>query len=261
MPQRLYKKALFIAEVLDFQLVLLWRAKTTEVCLLCERREGYMERTFHVVLWVLVGGECGEATGFEFKHDYTVIDSPRAVTFRDIYRVQMIMRFNEIHKFSDGTLQQIDEALDYREQGLHVRYPEKAKDMMYLSESGELCGWTDPRWRLPRLQECFSCVRAKPKLIPAIHLLEIITAQEVSFERSGIANMAIINVKGDSGGEGGGKMVLGNRDESLGKMQVWPLKVISDLANLVLVVLKLLRVGKLAPSELYLVLAKPPLLV
>ncbi|GJS52081.1 hypothetical protein Tco_0625443 [Tanacetum coccineum] len=28
--------------------------------------------------------------------------------------MQMIMRFNEIHKFSDGTLQQIDEALDYR---------------------------------------------------------------------------------------------------------------------------------------------------
>nr|GEW46591.1 hypothetical protein [Tanacetum cinerariifolium] len=32
----------------------------------------------------------------------------------DSYGVQMIMRFNEIHKFSDGTLQQIDEALDYR---------------------------------------------------------------------------------------------------------------------------------------------------
>ncbi|GKB20253.1 hypothetical protein Tco_0854176 [Tanacetum coccineum] len=55
-----------------------------------------------------------DATGFEFKHDYTVIDSPRAVTFRDRYGVQMILRFNEIHKFSDGTLQQIDEALDYR---------------------------------------------------------------------------------------------------------------------------------------------------
>nr|GFB73962.1 hypothetical protein [Tanacetum cinerariifolium] len=26
----------------------------------------------------------------------------------------MMMRFNEIHKFSDGTLHQIDEALDYR---------------------------------------------------------------------------------------------------------------------------------------------------
>nr|GFC33046.1 hypothetical protein [Tanacetum cinerariifolium] len=36
-----------------------------------------------------------------------------AVTFRDKYGVQMIMRFNEIHKFSDGTLHQIDEALDY----------------------------------------------------------------------------------------------------------------------------------------------------
>ncbi|GJZ30010.1 hypothetical protein Tco_0575057 [Tanacetum coccineum] len=55
-----------------------------------------------------------DATGFEFKHDFTIIDSPRAVTFRDKYGVQMIMRFNEIHKFSDGTLQQIDEALDYR---------------------------------------------------------------------------------------------------------------------------------------------------
>nr|GEU73819.1 copia protein [Tanacetum cinerariifolium] len=32
----------------------------------------------------------------------------------DKYRVKMIMRFNKIHKFSDGTLHQIDEALDYR---------------------------------------------------------------------------------------------------------------------------------------------------
>ncbi|GJZ92799.1 hypothetical protein Tco_0664864 [Tanacetum coccineum] len=48
-----------------------------------------------------------EATGYEFKHDYTVIDSPRAVTFRDKYGVQMIMRFNEIHKFSDGTLHRL----------------------------------------------------------------------------------------------------------------------------------------------------------
>ncbi|GJV61137.1 hypothetical protein Tco_1467237 [Tanacetum coccineum] len=54
-----------------------------------------------------------DATGFEFNHDFTVIDSPRAITFRDKYGVQMIMHFNEIHKFSDGTLQQIDEALDY----------------------------------------------------------------------------------------------------------------------------------------------------
>nr|GFA47262.1 hypothetical protein [Tanacetum cinerariifolium] len=55
-----------------------------------------------------------DATGFEYKHDYTVIDSPMAVIFQDKYRVQMMMRFNEIHKFIDGTLQQIDKALDYR---------------------------------------------------------------------------------------------------------------------------------------------------
>nr|GEZ68632.1 hypothetical protein [Tanacetum cinerariifolium] len=55
-----------------------------------------------------------DAKGFEYKHDYTVIDSPRAVIFRDKYGVQMMMRLNEIHKFSDGKLQQIDEALDYR---------------------------------------------------------------------------------------------------------------------------------------------------
>nr|GFC10738.1 hypothetical protein [Tanacetum cinerariifolium] len=54
------------------------------------------------------------ATGFEYKHDYTVIESPRAVIFRDKYGVQMMMCFNEIHKFSDGTLLQIDVALDYR---------------------------------------------------------------------------------------------------------------------------------------------------
>nr|GEV53559.1 histone deacetylase 14 [Tanacetum cinerariifolium] len=55
-----------------------------------------------------------DATGFEYKHGYMVIDSPRAVTFWDRYGVQMIMRFIKIHKFSDGTLHQTDEGLDYR---------------------------------------------------------------------------------------------------------------------------------------------------
>ncbi|GJR32941.1 hypothetical protein Tco_1109173 [Tanacetum coccineum] len=55
-----------------------------------------------------------EAIGLEFMHHYKILDSPRAVVFRDKYGMQMIMYFNEIHKFSDRTLQQIDEALDYR---------------------------------------------------------------------------------------------------------------------------------------------------
>ncbi|GJY72188.1 hypothetical protein Tco_0475891 [Tanacetum coccineum] len=57
---------------------------------------------------------CWVATGLEFIHDYKILDSPRAVVFRYKYGMHMIMCFNEIHKFSDGTLQQIDEALDYR---------------------------------------------------------------------------------------------------------------------------------------------------
>nr|GFC93108.1 hypothetical protein [Tanacetum cinerariifolium] len=61
-----------------------------------------------------------DSMGFEYKHDYTIINSPRAVMFRDKYGVQMMMRFNEIHKFSDGTLQQIDEALDYWVKGFRI---------------------------------------------------------------------------------------------------------------------------------------------
>nr|GEV28479.1 hypothetical protein [Tanacetum cinerariifolium] len=86
-----------------------------------------------------------DATGFEYKHDFTVIDSSRAVTFRDKYGVQMIMRFNEIHKFSDDTLHQIDEALDYRVKefqvnrmnpGLNTRFwkrkdVDRSKDFMF----------------------------------------------------------------------------------------------------------------------------------
>ncbi|GJZ62440.1 hypothetical protein Tco_0618577 [Tanacetum coccineum] len=55
-----------------------------------------------------------DATGFEFKHDYSIIDSPHAVVFPISNNEWKIMRFNEIYKFSDGTLTNIMEALDYR---------------------------------------------------------------------------------------------------------------------------------------------------
>nr|GEU97875.1 hypothetical protein [Tanacetum cinerariifolium] len=47
----------------------------------------------------------------ECKYDIAVMDK---------YGVQMIMRFNEIYKFSEGTLHQIDEALDYRVEEVKV---------------------------------------------------------------------------------------------------------------------------------------------
>ncbi|GJS49765.1 hypothetical protein Tco_0599886 [Tanacetum coccineum] len=55
-----------------------------------------------------------DATGYEFKHDYTIIESPRAVIFLVNNNERKIMRFNEIYKFSDGTLTRILETLDYR---------------------------------------------------------------------------------------------------------------------------------------------------
>ncbi|GKE22483.1 hypothetical protein Tco_1433995, partial [Tanacetum coccineum] len=55
-----------------------------------------------------------DAIGFEFKHDYIIIDLPRAVVFPISNNERKIMRFNKIYKFSDGTLTNIIKALDYR---------------------------------------------------------------------------------------------------------------------------------------------------
>nr|GEV21840.1 retrovirus-related Pol polyprotein from transposon TNT 1-94 [Tanacetum cinerariifolium] len=55
-----------------------------------------------------------DAKGFEFKHDYTIIESPRAIVFPVNNNERKIMRFNEMYKFNDGTLTRILEALDYR---------------------------------------------------------------------------------------------------------------------------------------------------
>nr|GFD08884.1 hypothetical protein [Tanacetum cinerariifolium] len=87
---------------------------------------------------------------FEYKLDYTVIDSPRAVIFRDKYEVQMMMHFNEIHKFSDGTLQQIDEALGYRVKEFRINRmnPEAFEDKADLPQPGELYWWMRQRGRL-----------------------------------------------------------------------------------------------------------------
>nr|GEV24225.1 hypothetical protein [Tanacetum cinerariifolium] len=55
-----------------------------------------------------------DATGYEFKHDYTIIESPRVVVYPVNNNERKIMRFNEIYKFSDGMLTRILEALAYR---------------------------------------------------------------------------------------------------------------------------------------------------
>nr|GEU78996.1 reverse transcriptase domain-containing protein [Tanacetum cinerariifolium] len=54
-----------------------------------------------------------DATGYEFKYDYTIIESPCAFVFLVNNTKRKIVRFNEIYKFSDGTLTRILEALAY----------------------------------------------------------------------------------------------------------------------------------------------------
>nr|GEU88026.1 hypothetical protein [Tanacetum cinerariifolium] len=55
-----------------------------------------------------------DVKGFEYKHDYTIIDSPRAVVFLVGNNERKIMRFNKIYKFSDGILMNIMEALNFK---------------------------------------------------------------------------------------------------------------------------------------------------
>ncbi|GKD94379.1 hypothetical protein Tco_1374216 [Tanacetum coccineum] len=57
---------------------------------------------------------CTYDISFEYKHDYTIIETPRAVVFPVGNNERKIMRFNEIYKLSDGTLTNILEALDYK---------------------------------------------------------------------------------------------------------------------------------------------------
>ncbi|GJT37946.1 hypothetical protein Tco_0937811 [Tanacetum coccineum] len=63
---------------------------------------------------LLLQAHLGHLSGYEFKHDYTIIESPRAVVFPVNNNERKIMRFNEIYKFSNGTLTRILETLDYR---------------------------------------------------------------------------------------------------------------------------------------------------
>nr|GEY14961.1 hypothetical protein [Tanacetum cinerariifolium] len=69
---------------------------------------------------------------------------------KKILTTAMMMRFTEIHKFSDGTLQQIDEALDYtvKEFRINRMTSEAFEDKEDLSQPGELCWWTRQRGRL-----------------------------------------------------------------------------------------------------------------
>ncbi|GKB75129.1 hypothetical protein Tco_0936541 [Tanacetum coccineum] len=54
-----------------------------------------------------------DASDFPFKEDYIIVFKPRAVIYKDTDENRKMMRINEVHKFSDGTLTRIKEKLDF----------------------------------------------------------------------------------------------------------------------------------------------------
>ncbi|GKG42369.1 hypothetical protein Tco_0476667, partial [Tanacetum coccineum] len=75
-----------------------------------------------------------DAIGYEFKHDYTIIESPIVVVFPVDNNNRKIMRFNEIYKFSDGTLTRILEALDYKVKEFKVKRLNPGMNMRFWTE-------------------------------------------------------------------------------------------------------------------------------
>nr|GEV89073.1 retrovirus-related Pol polyprotein from transposon TNT 1-94 [Tanacetum cinerariifolium] len=81
-----------------------------------------------------------DAMSFEYKHDFTIINSPRAVIFWDKYGNQ--------HDESRFKYEVLDQKGRGSVQGIHVRYSEAFEDKADLSQPGELCWWTRQRGRL-----------------------------------------------------------------------------------------------------------------
>ncbi|GJW83253.1 hypothetical protein Tco_0156398 [Tanacetum coccineum] len=74
--------------------------------------------------------------GYEFKPDYTIIESPRAVIFPVNNNERKIIRFNEIYKFSDGTLTPILETLDYRVKEFKIKRLNPGMNTRFWTEKG-----------------------------------------------------------------------------------------------------------------------------
>nr|GEW94844.1 hypothetical protein [Tanacetum cinerariifolium] len=54
-----------------------------------------------------------DASNFVFKEDYNIISNPRAIIYKDRNNLKKMLRENEVHKFSDGTLTRVLHKLDH----------------------------------------------------------------------------------------------------------------------------------------------------
>ncbi|GJY89620.1 hypothetical protein Tco_0504816 [Tanacetum coccineum] len=103
-----------------------------------------------------------DATGYEFKHDYTIIESPRAVVFPVNNNERKIMRFNEIYKFSDGTLTRILEALAYRVKEFKIKRLNPGMNTRFWTEkdvtrSNEFIAAIERRLKTRRIYRNLEC--------------------------------------------------------------------------------------------------------
>ncbi|GJV50621.1 hypothetical protein Tco_1446362 [Tanacetum coccineum] len=75
-----------------------------------------------------------DATDYSFKEDYTIVPKPRAVIYRDRNDQRKLMRLNEIHKFSDGTLTRVMEKLDHMVKDFYLYEYNKGMETRKWSE-------------------------------------------------------------------------------------------------------------------------------
>ncbi|GJY63413.1 hypothetical protein Tco_0464873 [Tanacetum coccineum] len=104
----------------------------------------------------------GSDIRYEYKHDYTIIESPRAVVFLVSNNEWKIIRFNEIYKFSDGTLTNILEALDYRVKEYKVNLFNPGMNMWFwtakaMTRSKEFIHAIEQRLKTRRIYRNLEC--------------------------------------------------------------------------------------------------------
>ncbi|GJR02012.1 retrovirus-related pol polyprotein from transposon TNT 1-94 [Tanacetum coccineum] len=75
-----------------------------------------------------------DAADYYFKEDYTIVPKPRAVVYRDRNDQRKLMRLNELHKFSDGTLSRVMEKLDHMVKDFHLYEYNKGMETRKWSE-------------------------------------------------------------------------------------------------------------------------------
>ncbi|GJX16885.1 hypothetical protein Tco_0217717 [Tanacetum coccineum] len=75
-----------------------------------------------------------DAADYYFKEDYTIVPKPRAVVYKDRNDQRKLMRLNELHKFSDGTLTRVMEKLDQMVKDFHLYEYNKGMETRKWSE-------------------------------------------------------------------------------------------------------------------------------